>query len=222
MTIRVKGTQNSSSSGYEVIIDAFSRFDNGAVTTAPAASFTSFTTDLTANFTDTSTDSDGTISSRSWNFGDGGLSTAVNPIYTYTAAGTYTVTLTVTDNDGGSGSASQSVTVTEPSLIPAAPTNLTASIQSTGKGKNKVVESVLLNWSDNSNDPNNEDVFVIERCQEAGKGRNKICGFAGIGTTVQNIPTFLDKDLPDSGSFKYRVRETNRYGNSAYTNVVKI
>jgi PKD repeat protein len=54
---------------------------------APAASFTSTTTDLTANFTDTSTDSDGSISSRSWNFGDGNSSSAVSPSHTYAATG---------------------------------------------------------------------------------------------------------------------------------------
>ena len=67
---------------------------------------------LTANFTDSSTDSDGSIVSRSWNFGDGGTSTATNPSRTYAAAGTYTVTLTVTDDDGATNTKTGSVTVT--------------------------------------------------------------------------------------------------------------
>jgi PKD repeat protein len=79
---------------------------------APNANFTSATNLLVASFTDTSTDSDGTIASRSWAFGDGGTSTATNPSHTYAAAGTYTVTLTVTDNDGATDSFSASVTVT--------------------------------------------------------------------------------------------------------------
>src|SRR5207247_5991696 len=65
---------------------------------APVASFNQSCTDLTCNFTDTSFDSDGTIASRSWTFGDGGTSTAANPSHTYATGGTYTVTLTVTDN----------------------------------------------------------------------------------------------------------------------------
>jgi PKD repeat protein len=78
---------------------------------APTANFNFTTSGLTANFTDSSTDSDGTIASRSWNFGDGTTSTATSPSKTYSAAGTYTVTLTVTDNGGLSNSTSRSVTV---------------------------------------------------------------------------------------------------------------
>ncbi|MDC8012426.1 PKD domain-containing protein [Tahibacter soli] len=81
----------------------------------PTANFTFTTSDLTANFTDSSTDTDGTIASRSWNFGDGGTSTATNPSRTYAAAGTYTVTLTVTDNGGATNTKTSSVTVTAPS-----------------------------------------------------------------------------------------------------------
>jgi serine protease len=79
---------------------------------APTANFTFTTSGLTANFTDTSTDSDGTIASRAWNFGDSTTSTATNPSKTYAAAGTYTVTLTVTDNAGATNTRTQSVTVT--------------------------------------------------------------------------------------------------------------
>ncbi|HSX59250.1 MAG TPA: PKD domain-containing protein [Tahibacter sp.] len=86
----------------------------GAANVAPVANFTSSVSGLAATFTDTSTDSDGTIASRSWNFGDGTTSTATNPSKTYTAAGTYTVTLTVTDDDGATHTKTGSVTVTAP------------------------------------------------------------------------------------------------------------
>ncbi|MFC5570427.1 M20/M25/M40 family metallo-hydrolase [Lysobacter yangpyeongensis] len=77
----------------------------------PVANFASSVSGLTASFTDTSTDSDGSIASRSWNFGDGTSSTAANPSHAYAAAGSYTVTLTVTDNGGASSGKSQTVTV---------------------------------------------------------------------------------------------------------------
>jgi PKD repeat protein len=87
---------------------------SGPANVAPVANFTSSTSGLTATFTDTSTDSDGTIASRAWNFGDGTTSTATNPSKTYAAAGTYTVALTVTDNAGASNTKTASVTVTAP------------------------------------------------------------------------------------------------------------
>jgi PKD repeat protein len=52
---------------------------------------------LTVNFTDLST---GSPTSWSWNFGDGGTSTAQNPTRVYAAAGTYNVTLTATNACG--------------------------------------------------------------------------------------------------------------------------
>jgi subtilisin family serine protease len=98
----------------------YSLFGGGGTTPPPTnqppvASFTYSCSGLTCNFTDTSTDPDGSIASRSWSFGDGATSTATNPTRTYAAAGTYTVTLTVTDNDGATASTSQSVTVSAPS-----------------------------------------------------------------------------------------------------------
>jgi subtilisin family serine protease len=78
---------------------------------APVASFTYSCTGLTCNFTDTSTDSDGTIAGWSWLFSDGGTSTEQNPSHTYGAGGTYTVQLTVTDDEGATGTTSKSVTV---------------------------------------------------------------------------------------------------------------
>ncbi|HSX60577.1 MAG TPA: PKD domain-containing protein, partial [Tahibacter sp.] len=85
---------------------------SSGVNQAPVANFSVVTSGLTATFTDSSTDSDGSIASRSWNFGDSTTSTATNPSKTYAAAGTYTVTLTVTDNGGATNTKSSSVTVT--------------------------------------------------------------------------------------------------------------
>jgi PKD repeat protein len=48
-----------------------------------------------------SSDSDGTVASYAWDFGDGGSDTGAVPAdHTFAAAGSYQVTLTVTDNDG--------------------------------------------------------------------------------------------------------------------------
>ncbi len=82
----------------------------------PTANFTYSVNNLTASFDgSSSTDTDGSIVSYAWDFGDGTTGSGVTASRTYAAAGTYTVTLTVTDDDGATGSKSQSVTVTAPS-----------------------------------------------------------------------------------------------------------
>jgi PKD repeat protein len=82
---------------------------------APEASFDSSCSGLVCTFDGrASTDSDGTIASYNWSFGDGagavGGSTTTS--HTYGQAGTYAVTLTVTDDAGATGKVSESITVT--------------------------------------------------------------------------------------------------------------
>lgn len=97
---------------------------------APSASFTSTVSGLSVTFSDNSTDPDGSISSRAWNFGDGTTSTATNPSKTYSKAGTYTVTLTVKDNGGLSASTSQSVTVSATTPTPGGTKTYTGTVSS--------------------------------------------------------------------------------------------
>ncbi len=88
---------------------------SGSSNSAPTASFsyspTSPVVGESIQFTDGSSDSDGSISSWSWSFGDGSSSTNQNPSYSYSSSGTYTVQLTVTDDDGATDSVSKDVTV---------------------------------------------------------------------------------------------------------------
>lgn len=78
----------------------------------PTASFTNSCTNLTCSFTDGSSDADGTIVSRGWDFGNGQKSSATNPSVTYASAGTYPVSLTVTDDVGATHTTTENVTVT--------------------------------------------------------------------------------------------------------------
>jgi prepilin-type N-terminal cleavage/methylation domain-containing protein len=73
---------------------------------------------LTATFTASASDADGSIASVSWTFGDGNTGTGVGPLaHTYAASGTYNVVTSVVDNGGSTASNSAagcSVTVTNP------------------------------------------------------------------------------------------------------------
>ena len=86
--------------------------------TSPTAGFSyspsNPTTDDTIQFTDASSDSDGTITFWSWNFGDEESSTTKNPQHKYSTSGTYTATLEVTDNDGAKKSISKTITINQP------------------------------------------------------------------------------------------------------------
>lgn len=88
--------------------------DTGAA--PPVASFTAAPTSGTAPLPVTfdaslSSDSDGSIVSYAWNFGDGASASGLSASHTYTSAGTFTASLTVTDDQGLTGSSSVSITV---------------------------------------------------------------------------------------------------------------
>jgi PKD repeat protein len=90
------------------------------VNKAPVASFTAASRDLDVTVDGShSTDSDGTVDSYGWDFGDGTTGTGRAAAHAYAAAGTYTVALTVTDSDGARATTTQRVTVSAP--IPTAP-----------------------------------------------------------------------------------------------------
>ena len=85
------------------------------VNVAPVAAFTSAVNGLSADFDATgSTDSDGTIASYAWDFGDGVTADTATASHTYAEAGTYNVKLTVTDNEGEITELTKQVTVSAP------------------------------------------------------------------------------------------------------------
>ena len=89
---------------------------NYAPTAVITASTTSATTGTAISFDAyNSTDSDGSIVSYTWHFGDGTTATGNATSHSYSAAGTYTVRLTVADNDGATGTAMLAVTISSSS-----------------------------------------------------------------------------------------------------------
>jgi len=97
----------------------------GATNASPTASFTYDPMNPIAgswvNFdASSSTDSDGTVVSYAWTFGDGTSDSGTSVWHRFTQNGTFLVTLTVTDDDGASSSISQSVTVSSTNVAPQA------------------------------------------------------------------------------------------------------
>ncbi len=92
--------------------------------TPPTASFTYSPTYPVANDSVTfdaslSLDSDGSITTYSWDFGDGNVTTVATPTieHTYIMYDNYTVTLTVTDNDGLTDTDIQVIEVVDPAIL---------------------------------------------------------------------------------------------------------
>jgi len=162
----------------------------------PTAAFTSSANRLAASFdASTSTDSDGTISSYAWDFGDGATGTGVTAAHAYGAPGTYSVKLKVTDNAGGNNEVSHDITVTDPNTLPTAAfsfttNDLTASLNATG-----------------SNDP---DGSIAAYDWDFGDGQT------GTGSTV-------DHAYAVAGTYPVKLTVTdNRGGTAEITKSVKV
>ena len=95
----------------------------GTGVAAPTAAFTATTDDLevSVNGSTSSAPPGRTITSYSWNWGDGtALGSGVTATHDYATGGTYTITLTVTDSLGLTASTSKNVTVAPPHANPTA------------------------------------------------------------------------------------------------------
>ncbi|MCL9781328.1 immune inhibitor A [Vibrio sp. S4M6] len=84
----------------------------------PTAAFSLNVDGLTVTASNTSSDSDGSIVSYNWSFGNGESSTESSPTWTYLNPGSYTVTLTVTDDKGEQNTTSKSITVEAKNALP--------------------------------------------------------------------------------------------------------
>jgi PKD domain/Lectin C-type domain/CARDB len=123
---------------------------------SPSAGFTTSTSTTAINTPITfdassSADPDGTISTYSWDFGDGtanGSGKTVSHSFTTARASAYNVTLTVTDNLGAAATATKPITITataKPDLVPSA---VTLSSPTVAPGA-----TVTVNWT-NTNSGN--------------------------------------------------------------------
>lgn len=126
----------------------------------PAANFTDTVSGLTVNFTNSSTDTGGTITAYSWNFGDGSTSTSASPSHTYTTAGTYTVTLAVTDSNSNSNTKAGSVTVSSSTPPPPPAGGTFSNTKHVKIGDNKTITSSITVTGEPGAAPSNLSVHV--------------------------------------------------------------
>jgi PKD repeat protein len=117
-------------------------------------------------------DSDGNITSYSWNFGDGSTASGKTVSHSYSSNGTYAVTLTVTDNNGSSDSDSITITVSKANNPPTKPI-----INGPTIGFNDTSYGFTVKSSDSDND-NIQYIF------NWGDGETTTTGFIANGTSA--------------------------------------
>jgi hypothetical protein len=125
-------------------------------------------------------------------------------IYTPTISGTYVIEAT-SYASGATGAYTVSLSGSGGNSAPAAPSNLSATTDST-------LRAILL-WNDNSS---NETGFKVERKLGASGSWSQIATL-GAGSTG-----YADTGLSPSTTYVYRVRATNGFGDSAYSNEASI
>lgn len=125
----------------------------------PAANFGVSGTGLKVQFVDKSSDADGAVITRNWDFGNGKTAKGREPSTEYSAEGTYTVKLTVTDNQEAVNTISQVLTVAKDKkpIINKLPK---ADFEFTGKG-------LTLKFADKSKD---SDGKIVKWAWDFGNG----------------------------------------------------
>ena len=141
------------------------------------------------------------MTSWAWSFGDGSSGTGSVTTHTYATPGTYTASLTVIDNGGASSTTTVPIVVT--ALLPAAPTNLTATALR--------ASSIGLKWT---NGTSNQTEVRVERCRGSG-----CSSFAQVAALPGTSTTFTDAGLIRRTTYRYRVRAYNAAGDSTYPNI---
>jgi len=167
----------------------------------PTADFGYACSDLDCDFTDQSSDSDGSVVGWQWDFGGDGSSTTRNPSHSFTSSGSFTVTLTVLDDDGDSDSTGDSVTVTAANTAPVADDDIATTNEDA-----PVVVQVL----DGDTDADGDTLTVTA----AGPATN-----GGVSHTTNSVTYIPNSNFNGFDSFTYSISDGNGGSDSATVTV---
>jgi len=139
-----------------------------------------------------STDTDGSIVSYNWNFGDGSSASGVSPSHTYVTDGGFVVTLTVTDDAGATDTATTAATIALGNQAPTADPN--------GPYTGTTGSSVLFNGSA-SNDPDGTIISYSWNFGDgsSGTGVSPSHVYNAAGTYNVTLTVMDDAGATDSG-----------------------
>ena len=179
---------------YGEVEDYTANIVSGTGNLPPTANFTYVVNNLSVTFTDTSTDSDGSIVSWLWAFGDGATTTVQNPVHSYLTPGTYNVTLTVTDDDGAQNSITKPVTVT----APGAEMFVQDITQTISKVNKKYKSTAVVTIKDTNNSlVSNATVYIT--------WSGVVTGSASGATDANGTVTFTSSQVNKTGPFTITV-----------------
>jgi PKD repeat protein len=158
-----------------------------------------------------SVDPDGTITSYSWNFGNGTTGHGSTAWQQYLTAGNYTVTLIVTDDDGASDSISQTIQV--------GPTNQAPSAAFAFSPTNPAVNGWVQFDASGSTDP---DGSIVSHSWSYGDGTSDTGSvawhrFVAAGTYVVTLTVQDNDGGTDSASRTIQVGPTSLPPTAAFT-----
>ncbi|MBI2374011.1 MAG: PKD domain-containing protein [Deltaproteobacteria bacterium] len=150
-----------------------------------------------------SADSDGTIASYAWDFGDGSTGAGASTTHAYAAAGTFTVRLTVTDDDGAVGQDTTLAVITDE-----AQPNNAAPVASAGGDRTVTAgEALLLNGAASTD----SDGTIVTYAWDLGDGSTADGAavqhtYAAAGAYVVKLTVTDDKGATDEDFAQITVR----------------
>jgi PKD repeat protein len=181
-----------------------------AVATTP----TSGTAPLTVGFSGAgSTDSDGTITSYSWTFGNGQTGTGVTTTHVFTTPGTFSVTLRTTDNSALSTTSAPVVVVVSGGTVRLAGLTLTTIVTQASRNRLRAQARAVVTVVDGNGGVVSGAVVSV---RWSGLVTGTTSGTTGAAGTV----TFLSSTTLNRGTFSLTVTGITKTGFTSAANLV--